>query len=164
MDRAQLREDPPPHGQRERVARVLPAEGRQWLRARFDEPPLGTRVLCQLRGQRPLSPGRALRHGLGLLEHEMRGHRLGPERAALMQDAFVDQHEGDGLGIGLPIRAHEDAELVEDLDEQPRARAVHADDDERARLSQPCVHQHGGQATSQNASVKRGNSKNEFCG
>ena len=76
-----------------------------------------------------------------------------------MKDLFIDQHEGDGLGIRLPVRAHEHAEPVEDLDEQPRARAVHADDDDRACLSQPCVHVRGArQEIIQNASVNRGNS------
>ena len=57
-----------------------------------------------------------------------------------MQDSFVDQHERDRLGIRLDVRSHEHAELVEDVDEQPRAGAMHADDDERACLSQPWVH------------------------
>jgi DNA-directed RNA polymerase subunit K/omega len=75
---------------------------------------------------------RKLLHDLGLLEHEVRRHGLGPERSALMENPFVDQHERDRLGICLPIRSHEHAESVEDLDEQARARAVHADDDYRA--------------------------------
>ncbi len=76
-----------------------------------------------------------------------------------MKDAFIEQHERDGLGIGLPIRAHENAELVENVDEQPRARAVHADDDDRACALQLSVHVRGvAQPTIQNASVSRGNS------
>jgi hypothetical protein len=62
-------------------------------------------------------------------------HRLGPERAALMQDLFVDPHERDRLGITLPIRSHKNAEPVEDVDEKSSARSVHADDHYRARLS-----------------------------
>ncbi len=96
-----------------------------------------TCVLAELRGKRFAGARRKMLDGIRLSEHEMRGHGLGPEGSALMEDAFVDQHERDRLGIGLPIRPHEDAELVEDVDEEPRARAVHADDDDRACLLQP---------------------------
>jgi hypothetical protein len=91
-----------------------------------------TRVPLELCGQRLARARRKLLHDVGLLEHEMRRHGLGPERSALMENPFVDQHERDRLGICLPIRSHEHAESVEDLDEQARARAVHADDDYRA--------------------------------
>ena len=119
----------------------------------------GTRVLFELRGKRLAGARRNVLRDVGLREHEMRRHGLGPEGPALMKNSFIDQHERDRLGIRLPIRSHEHAELVEDLDEQPRARAMHADDYQRACLSQPCVHvRDARQETIQNASVKRGNS------
>ena len=57
-----------------------------------------------------------------------------------MQDSLVDQHERDRFGVALLIGAHEDAEPLENLRGQPRARAVHADHDDRACLSQPFIH------------------------
>ena len=110
------------------------------LCARVEMPTGWTRVLFELRGKRLAGARRKVLDNVGLREHEMRRHGLGPEGSALMKNSFVDQHERDRLGIRLPIRAHEDAELVEDLDEEPRARAMHADDDYRACLSQPWVH------------------------
>ncbi len=116
-------------------------------------------VSIELRGQSLASARRALLNSVGLCEHEVRRHGLGPECSTLMQNLFVDQHEGDRLGIGLPVRSHEHAELVEHLDEQPRPRAVHADDDKRACLAQQWIHvPRARQQTIQNASVRRGNS------
>src|SRR6478752_2380939 len=117
------------------------------------------RVLIEPRGKRLVRGRREMLDDVRLGEHEMRRHRLGPERSALVKYFFVDSYERGGLGVRLPIRAHEHAELVEDLDEHPRARAMHADDDDRACLSQLWIHQRDArQVIIQNASVKRGNS------
>src|SRR4029079_3691664 len=131
VEGAQVRKHLLPHRQRERAARILPAEERHFVSAFFEMRARWTRVRVEPLRKRVARGRPKMLYDIRLGEHEMRRHRLRPERSALVKNFFVDQHERDGLEIRLEIRAHEYAQLVEDLDEHTRPGTVHADDDDR---------------------------------